>query len=346
MGCSQGNVGAMIEAHYVESSNGLLFAVKGLVHPPDAVVAYLRYAPDPEGERNRGETRYRRFYHFKQQEELLRKECPACLFWDPVFGAWLQGVPKDRIRLVYDPSWKLAELRRSEFLDELEERVVEFAALISERGGVPESSVGVSGSVLVGLHSPASDVDLVVYGTQHCRGIHTALQELLDEPTSEVRRLDDGEMRALYTSRSQDTPMSFQHFAALEGRKVNQGSFRGDEYFIRFVQAPAEIGEDYGDRKYTALGQATIEATVVDADKAMFTPCSYKVEDVRLMGPQLSLPLPVEVTSFRGRFCEQAREGERIFAKGKLERVVARGGDISYRLLLGGPGDYMTVDWG
>ncbi len=333
----------MIEGYYLESADGLLFAVKGLVHPPGAVVAYLRYAPHPDGEREREGVRYRRLYGFAEQEEVLRERCPACLFDDPVFGERLQGVPRERIERVYDPRRRLAELRQKRDRDELEERAVEFAALLAERAGVPEGCIGVTGSILVGLHTPHSDIDLVVYGSDNCRAVHGALRELLDAATSGIRRLSGRELRELYAFRSQDTPMGFEDFARLEGRKVIQGKFQEREYFIRFVKEPAEVGEKYGDRRYTSLGRAEIEATVVDAGEAIFTPCAYKIENVRFVGTQHAAPPPVEIASFRGRFCEQAREGERVRARGKLERVVTREGEVYHRLLLGGRGDFMVV---
>jgi len=335
----------IIEGYYVESTEGLLFAVKGLVHPPEAVVAYLRYAPDPDGERERDGVRYRRLYRFEEQEELLRERCPACLFFDPVFGEQLQGVPKERIGLVYDPCLKLAELHRRGDLDELEEKAVEFADLLAERAGMPEESMGVSGSILVGLHTPRSDVDIVVYGSEHCHAVHRVLMELIDEAAGEVRRLNEAETRELYAFRSQDTPMGFGDFARLEERKVIQGKFQGCGYFIRFVRAPLEIGERYGDRRYTPLGPVEVEATVADAGEAIFTPCTYRVEDVKFIdGPEVGDLR--EIASFRGRFCEQTEEGERVIAKGKLERVVAREGEGCHRLLLGGRGDSMTVKVG
>jgi len=365
----------MIEGYYVESTDGLLFAVKGLIHPPDAVVAYLRYAPDPNGARAREGLPYRRLYHFEEQEELLRERYPSYLFEDSVFGTQLQGVPNERARLIHDPCQKLAELRRREGRDELEEQAIVFADLLAGRAKVPESSIGISGSLLVGLHTPCSDLDAVVYGSENCRAVHSALRELLDEaplpPQSgvlslskgwggprggrEVRRLNEEEMRELHASRSQDTPMGFEDFVRLEERKVIQGRFRDCEYFIRFVKMPDEVGESYGDRRYTSLGRAEIEATVADAGEAIFTPCTYGVEDVRFKAPPQSPPklggktdgLEVgdlrEITSFRGRFCEQAREGERVLARGKLERVVAKEGEIYHRLLLGGRGDSMIV---
>ena len=348
----------MIEGYYVESTDGLFFAVKGLIHPLEAIVAYLRYAPAPDGEREREGLPYRRLYHFEEQEELLRERYPSYLFEDSVFGAQLQGVPKERVRLIHDPCQKLAELRRQEGRDELEEKAVGFADLLVGRAEAPERSIGISGSILVGLHTPRSDVDAVVYGSAHCWAVHGALRELLDEPGGEVRRPNEAEVRELYASRSQDTPMDFEDFTRSEARKVIQGRFRGCEYFIRFVKVPAEVGESYGDRRYIPLGQAEIEATVADASEAIFTPCTYRVEDVRFKAPPQSPPTlggktdgPAvgdlrEVVSFRGRFCEQAREGERVVAKGKLERVVAGEGEVYHRLLLGGRGDSMTVKVG
>ena len=49
-------------------------------------------------------------------------------------------------------------------------------------------------------------------------------------------------------------------------------------------------------------------------------PARYKVEDVQVVdGPKLE-PI-TEIVSFRGRFCEQAANGEEIEAQGKVELV-------------------------
>jgi predicted nucleotidyltransferase len=332
-----------IESYYLESSDGLFFAVKGLVHPPQTVVAYLRYVPDPGGDRERGGIRYRRLYHFREQEALLQERYPAYLFFDPVFGEWLQGVPHEHVRQVYDPCLKLAQLRRSKDLDELQEKAVEFTGLLRERAKVPEENIGVSGSVLVGLHTTQSDQDFVVYGSENCWAVHDALRELLDQASSGVEGLDRKGLEELYAFRSQDTPMSFEDFSRMEGRKVIQGRFRGCEYFMRFVKAPSEVGERYGNRRYVPLGSAEIRARVTDDTEAIFTPCTYRTDEVQFVeGAEVS-DLK-EITSFRGRFCEQAREGEWVVARGKLERVSSKGETVYHRLLLGGPGDRMIVE--
>mgnify|MGYP006910769107 CR=1 FL=1 len=84
-------------------------------------------------------------------------------------------------------------------------------------------------------------------------------------------------------------------------------------------------------------------AAGADASEAIFTPCVYKIEDVKFVAAQHTVSLPREIVSFRGRFCEQAKEGEKILAKGKIERVVTREGEAYYRLLLGRSGDFMVV---
>lgn len=52
-----------------------------------------------------------------------------------------------------------------------------------------------------------------------------------------------------------------------------------------------------------------------------------------------------EIASFRGRFCEQARNGETVIAQGKVEQVTDRKQNREYfRLLLGNkPSDYMLL---
>ncbi|MEM1536899.1 MAG: DNA polymerase subunit beta, partial [Candidatus Bathyarchaeia archaeon] len=105
-----------------------------------------------------------------------------------------------------------------------------------------------------------------------------------------------------------------------------------------------EIGERYGGIHYRNCGYAKIEADVVDDLEAIFTPCTYKIENVKVIeGPKLQ-PIK-EIVSFRGRFCEQARKGETIVAQGKIEHVMDnRSGSEYFRLILGNrPEDYMIL---
>ncbi len=352
-----------IEGYYVQTTDDLFLAVKGLIHPPDRVIAYLRYVPDAQGDRERGGVRYRRVYRFADQVQLLRDKYPQYLFFDPVFGAPMQGVPREHLKAVHNPALKLMDLRSGRPLDNLERQTVAFARLLQQEANVPWDSLGVSGSLLIGLHTPASDIDLVVYGREACWAVHGALRRLLgqaDRPgTTEacsersesvvttnlpVSRLDEQGLAALYASRVQDTHMTFGDFVRHERRKVIQGRYKDREFFIRFVEHQGEVAEQYGDVRHAPAGLARIRARVIDSRRAIFTPCHYGLTGVEVLdGPQVEDL--TEVVSFRGRFCEQALEGETIVAAGKLEKVYDKSGQIHHRLLLGGqPEDHMVTE--
>jgi len=323
------------ESWYLETQDGFFFAVKGLEHPPNRWIAVLRYAPDAEkGDRDKNGKAYRRFYHFAEQEPWLLKNNPEYLAHDPVFGTALQSVPLSAIQRVYDPSARFCELMRQSALDAVEEDAVAFLSLLGKESAVPPSCLGITGSLLIGLHTENSDLDVVAFGTRYGWKAYRELHRMLNADSgSEATRLDAQGMKDLYAQRVTDTRMPFDEFVSLERRKVNQGRFRNRPYFIRFVKDAPEGEWQYGRRQYTALGRATITACIADDRDAIFTPCRYLLSDVL----SLEDPLPAdlnEIVSFRGRFCEQAFTGESIVASGILERV-QEGGDVHHRLLLG-----------
>lgn len=330
----------LIEGYYVESLEGLIFTVKGHVHPPHAVIAFLRYLPSPLGDRERGGVRYARVYSFEEQFEALRENYPQYVFFDEVFDEVLQGVPFRNIAKIYSPRAAAVEMAKSQDrLTRLERDALDLVELLREEARVSMSSLGVSGSILVGLATDSSDIDLVVYGKRSCMAVHEALEDLLEDGREGLQRLTTEDVARLYTAREARVP--FEKYVEQERRKVYQGRFRGREFFIRFVKELEEVGERYGDRRYRSLGTAEVTATVVDASDAMYTPCSYRVAEVRFVEGRRVEEL-IEVSSFRGRFCDQAEEGSRIAARGKLELVVERSGDTYYRLLVGGgPSDYL-----
>jgi predicted nucleotidyltransferase len=308
------------------------------------VIAFPRFIPSLEGTRRHKDKAYGKVYSLTDRFRFLREESPDLIVHDPVFDETLCEVPVAAIKKHYKPIDKLKELRSSTILTGLERKAVQFAKALKESAGVSWDSIGISGSLLVGLQTLKSDIDPVVYGVENCRKAYATLESLLKTPESRFKPYSREELKALFDFRSKDTRMSFEDFAKVELRKAFQGKFMETDYFVRFVKQWNETDERYGDVCFKNSGYARIASKVADDSEALFTPCAYRIENVEVVeGPKLE---PIEeIVSFRGRFCEQAKKGETIAAQGKIERVTdTRSNREHYRMILGNkPSDYMVL---
>ena len=331
------------EGDLLETIDNIVFDVKGLVHPPNRVVAFIRYVPDPNGNRKRNGKRYSKYYALSKRYDLLKREYPQYLVNDPVFNTLLCEVPVEDIKQHYQPAQGLEELRNRNSLDEAETAALRFMEILKENSGVEWSKLGVSGSILVKLHEASSDIDLVVYGSETGYRVAKAMKEMFENKNSPIKAYDMDGLRELFDFRSKDTNVSFEDFVRTDSRKISHGKFMGKHFFIRFVKDLNEISEQYGSIIYKPEGNARIKATVADDTESLFTPCTYKLANVQILeGPKIEHL--EEIVSFRGRFCEHARNGEAVIAEGKLERVQQEGKNDHFRLLLGSkPTDHMIL---
>jgi len=321
------------EGDIIETADHLFFDVKGLVHPLRKIVAFIRFVPDPEGARKRERITYRKVYPLEERYELLREQFPQYLVFDPVFDEQLCEVPIETVKHLFKPAEGLASLCYKDVLDKVETDALEFAELLKKNANLSWSKLGISGSLLVGIHTSSSDIDPIIYGSENCRKAYTTLKSLMSHKESPVKPYTRKGLKRLFDFRSKDTVMTFEDFLRTESRKVLQGMFKRRDYFVRCVKSWSEIEDEYGIVQYKSMGYAKIKASVADDSEMIYTPCCYKIVDVKILEGVHVEPIE-EIASFRGRFCEQARNGETVIAQGKVERVQA-GGQMFYRLLLG-----------
>ncbi len=336
------------EGELIQTNKKIVFDVKGLVHPPNRIIAFPRYIPSPEGSRGRLGNLYGKVYSFSDRFNFLKEEAPELIVHDPVFDATLCEVPVSAVKKHYKPIDKLRRLRSAKTLNALERKAVEFAEDLKKTANVPWNCIGISGSVLSGLYTSHSDIDPIVYGVENCNRTYAALQHLMEDDDSRFKPYNRRGLRALFDFRSKDTIMSFEDFKLVESRKAFQGLFDGTDYFVRFVKDWNETNEQYGDLHYKDCGNTKISATITDSTEALFTPCIYGIENTKVIHGARTQEI-TEIVSFRGRFCEQLpknlREPPTVEAQGKVEAVTkTKTGETHYRLLLGNkPTDYMVV---
>jgi predicted nucleotidyltransferase len=333
------------EGDLIKTMSNVVFDVKGLVHPPNKIIAFPRFIPSPQGTRQGKETLYSKVYSLGDRFKYLQENHPDLIVFDPVFDETMCEVPLDQIAEHYQPTEKLAALRECRNLNALESKALRLATALKEKAGIPWRVIGISGSIMAGLTNEKSDIDPLVYGVKNSSKAYSALKELLTTSNSGFKPYSREELQTLFDFRSKDTQMSFEDFEKVESRKAFQGMFRGTDYFIRFVKDWNEISNQYGDVCYKNSGYTKIIANIADSSDALFTPCTYKLKDVSIAeGPKLT-PI-AEIVSFRGRFCEQATVGEKIEAQGKVELVTNKNVSSEYyRLIIGSkPSDYMVLN--
>ena len=332
------------EGDLIKTKSKVVFDVKGLIHPASKIVAFPRFIPSPQGTRHGKDATYGKVYSLCDRFKYLQENHPDLIVFDPVFGETMCEVPIADMTKHYKPEEKLWSLRTSKDLTVLESKALQLAETLKKEAKVPWSSIGISGSIMAGLTTEKSDIDPLVYGVENCRKAYAALMNLLKDKNSGFKPYTQAELQELFDFRSKDTQMSFEDFVLVESRKAFQGKFMGTDYFIRFVKDWNEINEQYGDVCFKNSGYARITAKITDSADSLFTPCTYKLGSVKVVeGPKLQ-PIQ-EIVSFRGRFCEQAANGEAIEAQGKVELVTnKKNGGEYYRLILGNkPSDYLVL---
>jgi hypothetical protein len=328
------NFEAPIEGFYVETPEGLLFSVKGVHHPEGLVIAYLRYVPDPKGDRTRDRRRFRRVYDLDETQGYLRANAPAYLNYIRSKELTLQSIPLERIAKVYDPREKTCSIIRHPE-NRLELETARLVSSISTEGGVPLSEIGISGSPLIGLAKPTSDIDLVIYRVENGRKAYDAIRKLRAR-TDWVRPYTLQDVVPVAAERWKD-PELFRLMLEAEAGKVLHGKVDETDYFIRLVPSPQEYRREI---KSKPLGKVTLNVKVVDAGMSIFTPCIYIVDDCSYVEPS-SGPEVTLLASYRGRFTEQALEGETVEVRGSLEEVTYPGETV-HRVMLGDTMDYVV----
>lgn len=326
------------EGEFIETVDGLIFEVKGLVHPENRVIAFLRYVPDPKGNRIRGGKKFTEIYDLVERYNFLRSNHPEYLFDDSVRQRKMQGVPYRKIKKVYRPQEKLRTLVMQRWKDELEATAVKFATTIAKNSRIPLNTIGITGSVLIDLHTKSSDIDLVVYGGENGHRAYEGLKKLRAEG-GWISSYDERSVKKVCMFRWGKSGLPIDKIIEVEKAKILQGVVDNRDYFIRLVKDWKDIDHARADLKYIPMGEATIKAIIVDDRDSIFTPCRYVINKCVVLNGKIREKIR-EICSFRGKFTEQAHAEDWVVAKGKVEKVISKDEEY-FRLLLESAEDFL-----
>ena len=297
---------------FIYTSDDLYFASTNYIHPENRVISFLRYVPDPEGDREKDGKRYRKVGS-EEAYSYLRENYPDYLYFSEVTNV---------------------EMLIAKLMD-----VADFFHFMAD---IPYDHLGISGSILPGLQkSDVSDLDFVVYGLDnHRRAIaafkeHRGKEVYIEEVDKHitVEGITNDYWDFVYDKRMFDESLTKEEFRWYENRKANRGTINGTLFDILATKDYDEIEGTWGDTVYEPQGIAKIECDIVSALGAFDNPSLYTIENVEVLDG-VDFPL-TEVVSFTHTYAGEVIDGEHVIAKGKVEKVIVNGEFSHYRIVVG-----------
>lgn len=286
---------SVLPKDFIRARQDLWFAVLAGRLESGRVLAFLRYVRHRDGGWRKTDT--------GDANSLLRKSAPAYLFHSRWLDTLLHGIPQHDVEEVARPPGAARHLLTLPDPDPVQ-RAAQSGLHLLQRGGVPRSRLGVTGSLMLGLQGPQSDVDLVVYGREHFHHARSLVGEMLASGalaplTGEMWR--DAHLR-------RDCSLGLAEYVQHERRKFNKFCIDGVKVDVSMVPAGGD-GEPLAPERRRKIGRRMITARVVDDRYAFDLPARYPVEHDDIH----------EVVACTHTYVGQARAGERISASGVVE---------------------------
>jgi predicted nucleotidyltransferase len=331
---------------YLETTDNLFFAVVGNTHPKDRVLAYLKYVPDSQGKWGKKSKRFTRSIRYYSATSIMRtvnflsKRYPQYVFHDERSDIVFSAVPRGRIIKHHRPEERLEAMRVSKHLDRLEKRTTQLASILSTRSGVPPDRLGVTGSILIGVQTSFSDIDLIVYGVKESGKVKEALLELyaVGRP---FRRFTGSTLLTWCREQCSVHPLTIEEAKNIYARSWNKGIYKNIVFSVHPVRT--DRGERVGGVLFKSRGVVEISARVTDASESCFLPATYRVTNVQ---PETSEFRRLDrVVSYESLYADIAKKDEEIVVRGKLEEATDPSGRMKYRRVLVGSADAGGCDF-
>jgi predicted nucleotidyltransferase len=280
---------------FIETAEGLLFAVVNPYPEQGKVLCFLRYV-NAEGEWRKQAT--------DEANAFLHRHYPDYLHYSPMLDARLHAVEVERIVRHHRPKDRLRHLMRQPRHDPVERDVFDLGELL-RRQGAGLDRIGITGSVLVGVQKESSDIDLVCYGREDFHRCRAAVRALIEQ--NRLQDLTDEDWRESY--RRRDCSLSFEEYVWHEKRKFNKALVNGRKFDLSLLDPKESIGRD----SYQKLEPVTLICRITDDTQAFGYPAVYRVEHDAVAA----------IVCFTATYAGQAVAGERVEVSGMLERNAA-----------------------
>ena len=273
---------------FIETSEGLFFAVVDGIIEDGKVLCFLRYGPNGK-------------LNTDAANALLHESRPYYLHHSIRLDVDIHAVPVECILRHHQPRKRVRDILAHPPRDEIEGKLLSLLKLLMEYGLSPDV-FGVTGSLLIGRQTLLSDIDVVIYGRGNFFRALARVRALID--TGLLDELDTAAWRNAYDRRGCE--LSFEEYLWHGRRKGNMGLIEGTKFDLALID---EETATESQAIWLKTGPAVIQGLVLDDAHAFDQPARYSIDH-----PEIA-----EVLSFTHTYAGQAKTGETIEAAGNVE---------------------------
>ncbi|MBT2971814.1 MAG: hypothetical protein KME56_07940 [Candidatus Thiodiazotropha sp. (ex Ctena orbiculata)] len=276
---------------FIETAEGLIFAVVTADLDDQRVLSFLRYRRIPGG--------YQKLSS-GDADALLKKHYPDYIHYSKARDVTLHGVHRDLIAVHHQPRKRLREILLRAPYDGIEEKLQRLAGLFAAQG-LDTSELGVTGSLLIGAQRGGSDIDLLCYRREVFHKAREGVKSLLRQ--GRLQPLDGSLWRDAYERRG--CSLTFDEYLWHEARKYNKAAIDQTKFDLTLLTP--ERWQDL--LHYKKLQNCRLQAAIADDSHSFDYPARYLLEHASVK----------EAVSYTATYLGQALQGERVEIRGQLE---------------------------
>ena len=277
---------------FVETAEGLIFALVEPDTEQDKVLCFLRYVKQVSGWKKVDTESANRF---------LQRHYPDYLHYSPVLDARLHAVATEKIVKHHRPRQRLQAIMRNNPNDPVESDLWQLCNLLQQHG-LDLAQTGVTGSILVGVQNQASDIDLVCYDRDSFNQCRAITRELIHQGL--LQALNEDDWQQSYQRRS--SALSFGDYVWHEKRKYNKAVINGRKFDLNFIDTSTRAKA----LTHQKRGRVTLQCRIIDDARAFDYPAEFFVDHEVIHS----------VVSFTATYTGQAFNGEMVEISGVLEQ--------------------------
>ncbi|MDD2723112.1 MAG: hypothetical protein PHH59_03700 [Methylovulum sp.] len=277
---------------FIETAEGLLFAVVAHGIEDGKVLCFLRYVLEDSGWKK---------YPTHAANTHLQAHHPHYLHFSTRLAADLHAVAIEKITKHYQPRSRLAAIMQTSPDNAVEQDVYQLGRLLQQHG-LDLANLGVTGSILAGVQNAASDIDLVCYDRTTFQLCRTLVRDLI--ALGKLADLTETDWQQSYQRREAD--LSYEEYRWHERRKHNKALINGRKFDLSLLNV--DDGEEGDCQKLAAI---TVQCQIIDDTYGFDYPARFVVDH----------PTIQTIISFTATYIGQAFTGEWVEVSGILEQT-------------------------